>query len=106
MREQPKTRHGREKELEADDPLALVMTPVSGGDLQLMATCLIEEFARMGLKEAEILALFRQPIYQTHALYRAWGEGRVRDLVRQVLARTGRTCVSVTVLPHIGGDDA
>lgn len=97
---------GRHKEAEPDDPLHLVMTPVPSGDPELMATCLTEEFARLGMDEEEILGLFRQPVYRTHALYRHWGETRVRNLIRKVLARTGRLQVSVTVLHRIGGGDA
>ncbi len=105
MSNEVKLPHGREKEPEADDPMDLVMNPVPGGDPELMATCLIEEYARLGMGEEEILALFKQPVYQTHALYRERGEAWVRNLIRKVLARTGRMRVSVTVLHHIGGCD-
>ncbi|MFQ5737721.1 MAG: hypothetical protein ACE5JX_01810 [Acidobacteriota bacterium] len=97
---------GRDREPEADDPLELAMTRVSGGDPELMATCLIEEYARMGMEAEEILGLFSQPIYQTHALYQERGETWVRDLVRKVLARCGRMRVSVKVFHDIGGCDA
>lgn len=106
MSEERKIPHGRDKELEADDPNELVMTPVAGGDPEIMATCIIEEYARLGMDEEEILGLFRQPVYQTHALYLERGETWVRDLIRRVLARTGRTRVSVTLFHHIGGCDA
>jgi hypothetical protein len=101
-----KIRHGRDKDPEPDDPTELMMVPVPGGDPVLMATCLIEEYARMGMGEKEILALFSRPTYQTHALYLERGEAWVRNLIRDVLARTGRMRVSVTVLHQIGGDDA
>ncbi len=80
--------------------------PVSAGDPEAMATCIIEEYARMGMEEKEILELFRQPIYQTHALYLERGEAWICDLIRKVLARTGRMRVSVKVSHHIGGCDA
>ena len=105
MSKEPKLRHGRDREPEADDPMELRMVPVPGGDPVFMATCLIEEYARLGLDDEAILALFRQPIYQTHALYEERGEAWVRNLIRGVLARTGRLRVSVTVLHHIGGGD-
>jgi hypothetical protein len=101
-----KSKHGWAKEPEPDDPTELVMVPVPGGDPVLMATCLVEEYARIGMKEEEILALFSRPTYQTHALYLERGEEWVRNLIRSVLARTGRMRVSVTVLHHIGGCDA
>ena len=105
MSKESNRRHGRDKEPEADDPMELRMVPVPGGDPVFMATCLIEEYARLGLDDEAILALFRQPIYQTHALYEERGETWVRNLIRGVLARTGRLRVSVTVLHHIGGGD-
>lgn len=106
MSKETNVRHGRDKEPEAGDPMELRMVPVPGGDPVLMATCLIEEYARLGLDDEAILSLFRQPIYQTHALYRERGEAWLRELIQSVLARTGRLRASVTVLHHIGGDDA
>ncbi len=98
---------GLDKKPEADDPMELVAIPVPGGDPQVMATCIIEEYAHMGMGEAEILRLFQQPIYKTHALYRERGEAWVRDLIRDVLGRTHRMQVSVTEFHHIGehGED-
>lgn len=106
MSDETKLPHGREKEAEADDPMDLVLNPVPGGDPELMATCLVEEFARLGMGEEEIFGLFSQPHYQTHALYRERGAAWVRRLIRTVLARSGRMRVSVTVLHQIGGCDA
>ncbi len=87
--------------------MALLATPVPGGDPEVMAACLVEEYARMGMDEQEILGLFQQPVYQTHALYRERGEVWVRDLIRDVLRRTGRMRVSLTEFHHIevDGDD-
>jgi hypothetical protein len=104
--EKPKGITGRDKQLEADDPTQLVGVPVPGGDPEVMATCLVEEYARIGMDEPEILKLFQQPVYQTHALYRERGEEWVRNLIREVLRRTGRMKVSVTELHHIGEDNA
>ena len=106
MSEEPGTRHGRDKEPEGDDPMELVMVSLPGGDRELMATCLIEEYARWGMGEEEIFALFRQPIYQTHSLYQERGEDWVRTHIRNILGRTGRTRVSVEVFHHIGDSDA
>jgi hypothetical protein len=98
--------HGRAKEPEADDPMELVMVSLPAGDPELMATCLIEEYARLGFNEDEILELFRQPLYHIHFLYCEKGEAWVRVRIQEVLARTGRMRVSVTVLHQIGGCDA
>lgn len=100
--EKSKPEHGREKQPEADDPMELVLSEVPGGDPEIMATCFIEEYARMGMGEEEILGLFNQPEYRTYALYEKWGESRIRDLIRKTLARTGQTRVSVQVFHHIG----
>jgi len=99
-------RHGRDKEPDLDDPMELVMVPLPGGNPELMATCLIEEYAHLGMGEEEILELFRQPVYCIHFLYREQGEAWIRDRIREVLVRTGRMRVSVTVLHHIGDYDA
>jgi hypothetical protein len=97
---------GRDKEPEADDPFELVMTCVPGGDPELMATCVIEEYARMGMGEEEIVALFRDPIYQIHALYLERGEVWLRSLIEKTVARTGRMRLSVTFTDSQGGCDA
>lgn len=106
MAEQPGIRQGQNKEAEPDDPMELVMTPVPGGDPELMVTCLVEEYAHLGMGEEEILRLFRQPVYATHTFYREYGEKWIRSLIRKVLARSGRLCVSVEVRHHSGGGDA
>jgi len=87
--------HGRDKEPESDDPMELVMSCIPGGDPVVMARCIIEEYALMGMDEDEILELFRQPIYQTHGLYRERGEPWVRELIQSALSQTARRRVSV-----------
>jgi hypothetical protein len=100
--EKAKPAHGRDKQPEVDDPMELVLSEVPGGDPEIMATCFIEEYARMGMGEEEILGLFNQPGYRTYALYEKWGESRMRDLIRKTLARTGQTRVSVQIFHQIG----
>ncbi len=106
MTEEVRRRHGREKEPEADDPMELVIAPVPGGNPELMATCLIEEYAHLGMDEEQILQLFSQPVYATHAFYQEYGEAWVRNLIRRVLARAGRLRVTTTILHQIGGCNA
>jgi hypothetical protein len=86
--------------------MELVMVSLSGGDPELMVTCLIEEYARLGMGETEILELFRRPEYRIHEIYQERGENWIRDRIATVLARTGRMRVSVTVLQQIGDSDA
>jgi len=78
------------KPFEPDDPLALVgvTVPTDDGGLDEMARCLIEEYLREGWEEDRLLALFRNPFYRTpHIIYRARGEGFVRQLIEEVRAR-------------------
>ena len=100
--EKSKPAHGRDKQPEVDDPMELVLSEMPGGDPELMATCFIEECARMGMGEIEILGLFNQPRYRTYALYEKWGEGRIRELIRKTLARTGQARVSVQIFQYVG----
>lgn len=106
MTPKPKIPHGRQKKPEADDPLELVMTAVPGGNSKIMLECLTEEYARMGMGEEEIFRLFSQPCYRTHTLYQAYGELRIRNLIREVLGRVGRMRISVKISPQKGGADA
>ena len=79
-----------EKPFETGDPFSLEARPIPGGDADLMAASFIEEFARMGLGEAEILDLFRRPDYRaTHLYYRGRGEAATRALIRGTLAHCG-----------------
>ncbi len=101
-----KAAHGRDKQPEADDPMELVMSGVPEGDPEIMATCIIEEYARLGMGEEEILELFSQPVYRTYALYEKWGESRIRELIRRTLSRTGQARISVEIFHHPGQPDA
>ena len=101
MANEPRNVPGRIKPPEEDDPFELVQAWVPGGDPEMMATCLIEEYARLGMGDEEILSLFSRPVYQIHDLYRQWGEARVRNLIHEVISRTGRMRVSVSVLHQI-----
>jgi len=100
--ERPHGPTGQDKPAEPEDPAELVFTSLPGGDPELMASCIVEEYALLGMGEEEILELFRQPFYRIHALYLKNGELWVRNLVRSVLARTPRLRVTVTREPKIG----
>ena len=81
--------HGRDKNLEDDDPYALVAVrfPVPegvDGDREL-ARCFVEEFALMGWSSPRIRELFTQPLY-TGAYEIAVRRGM--DLIDDVLAET------------------
>lgn len=80
--------HGSEKKPERDDPYELVGNTVPGGDIRLMAECLVEEFALLGWEKGAIIQMFHNPFYQAaHLYYKAYGKSGVQNLVDQVLAR-------------------
>ncbi len=81
------------KRAEPDDPMALVCVAMPGGPegeaaFAEMAEALAEEFFRIGYSKARVLKMFRTPFYRmTHAIWRAWGEERVRTLVETIAQR-------------------
>jgi len=77
------------KELEFDDPYAFVAQrfPVPDGVDQdeLMARCIVEEYALMAVPPQKALRLFASPYFSgTHAIYRRRGEAFVRSIIRSV----------------------
>jgi len=85
------------KAFEPDDPMVLVGVVVDAGAdaADEMARCLVEEYLRAGWDEARLLALFRNPFYQTlHGIYRARGEEAIRTLIAEVAASWGVWAVS------------
>jgi hypothetical protein len=55
-----------------------------------MAAAIADEYARMGTGRAELMALFRDPVYlATHALWRARGEAAIARLVDEAVRRWG-----------------
>ncbi|MBI3327789.1 MAG: hypothetical protein HYZ81_13945 [Nitrospinae bacterium] len=72
-----------------DDPFELVGMVLPGEQdaeaVALMGRGFIEEFVQMGWDATQTLLLFRDPFYRgPHAVYRARGEGFVRQLLSQV----------------------
>ena len=81
--------HPKDRAMEADDPMLLNAQQIDG-DPEVMLTCLVEEFARMGSSSEEILAMFDNPFFQaTAGLKQLYGEEGVRMRVQDVLARCG-----------------
>jgi hypothetical protein len=75
------------------DPMVLVGTMLPAGpDAQVeMAYAFAEEFARIGYREPQILALFRRPFYAgAHGAYQDLGEEKVSAIVRECLNVWGR----------------
>ncbi|MBZ0129578.1 MAG: hypothetical protein K8F59_10715 [Rhodobacteraceae bacterium] len=70
-----------------DDPMEFVAVPLPGGDPDLMAECLIEEFLLMGWSRQRLMTLFTRPVFQaTHRIYLDRGEAHVRGLIDRVCA--------------------
>ncbi len=81
------------KPAEPDDPMALMgvaMPTGPNGDeaMATMAESLADEFLRMGYSQEQVMQMFRDPFFRmTHAIWRAWGEERVRAVVNTVARR-------------------
>ena len=87
------------------DPNILVGVVLPAGEeaMQDMAYVFAEEFARMGLDEAAILDLFRNPFYGgAYQAYRALGAGAVRAIVSECVAVWGRAAGQIHDAP--GGE--
>ena len=77
-----------------EDPMGLVGMVVPGepGQLEAMAECFVEEYARMGWDEPRLMTLFVSPMFlATHRIYRLKGEEYVRELIRITCAKWGVT---------------
>ncbi len=73
-----------EKQFEGDDPMELVGVEVSC-DEDLAAESFIDEFLRLGMSDAEVLELFRNPFYRaTHRIFRSRGEAFVAALIARI----------------------
>ena len=81
-------------EFDLEDPLELngVALLTDEDTTNAMCECFIEEFMRMGYQPAQILALFRNPQYLAlNRIIESRGEQFVRDRIREVFARWGRS---------------
>ena len=79
-----------EKEFDPEDPHSLEAQALPGGDPEVMAVSLIEEFARMGFDRERVFYLFENPVYQaTYGLLQLWGAEKTRALIDKTLARCG-----------------
>lgn len=91
--------HPKDRPAELADPYQLIAGGVEGDPL-LMLDCIVEEYARMGADEAQILGLFEDPMFlATHGLHGLLGAANTRERVRRTLSRCGVLRFSQTVLP-------
>ncbi len=78
-----------DKDVELEDPYAFVAHrfPVPEGIDQdeLMARCIVEEYALLAMPPAQALRMFTSPYFAgTHAIYRRRGEAFIRSIIRSV----------------------
>ena len=84
--------HPKERPAEPADPFQMMAGGVEGDPL-LMLDCVVEEYARMGANEEQILRLFDDPEFlATHGLRGLLGVQATHDRVREVLSRFGTRC--------------
>ena len=81
--------HPKDRPMEAEDPLQLNALELDG-DPDVLLTCIVEEFARMGWDAEMILRNFSQPEFQgPYRLLKRLGPEGARERVEQILARCG-----------------
>jgi hypothetical protein len=89
--------HPATREVESDDPMEIVATPVAG-DVDMMLECIVQEFAWMGWDEEQMWRLFCSADYPALAgLREALGDDELRCRLRTVLTRQGAFRVSETI---------
>ena len=91
--------HPKDRPAEPADPFQMFAGGVEG-DPELMLTCLVEEYARMGYDEDRLVALFNDAEFlATHGLRKLFGADETRERVLAVLGRCGVLRVTSHVLP-------
>lgn len=81
--------HPATRPVEPDDPMTLHGAEVEG-DPELMLAMVVEEFARLGFGEEELLQMFRNPFYRAaHGLWLHFGDDGACQRVRATLRRCG-----------------
>jgi hypothetical protein len=86
-----------QKDFEPDDPMGLVAVDVPAGEPDLMAECLVEEYVRLGMSDAQLVAIFKNPFFAgAHALYRARGEEHLKSVIARVRCQWGQPRFTTT----------
>lgn len=86
---------------EPDDPTVLVGVSLPGGDPDLMAECLVDEYARLGLGDEALLRIFRNPTFTAaYAIWRQRGDPYVRALIARARQRWGQPRFTVREAPR------
>lgn len=91
--------HPKERPAEPEDPFQMFAAGVEG-DPELMLTCLVEEYSRLGYDAEQLVSLFSDPMFlATHGLRDLFGPEGTRERVLAVLARCGVLRVTAHALP-------
>jgi hypothetical protein len=81
--------HPKDRPMEVEDPLELHGVELDG-DTDVLFTCLVEEFARIGWDTETILRTFAQSEYQgPYRLMRSIGADAARQRIEQIVSRCG-----------------
>jgi hypothetical protein len=81
--------HPASREILSDDPMEMHACEIPG-DPDLMLRLVVEEYARIGLSAADILALAMNPNYTAfYGLRRRFGDEEFRRRVTNIIARCG-----------------
>jgi hypothetical protein len=97
--------HPATREVESDDPMEIVATPVAG-DVDMMLECIVQEFAWMGWDEEQMWRLFGSADYPVLAgLRAALGDVELRRRLCTVLTRQGAFRVSETIIEETDPDE-
>lgn len=81
--------HPLTRDVELEDPLELIATPVQG-DPDVMVECIVQEFAWMGWDTEQLMNLFTSPAYPVlNQLLAYYGEAEIRRRIEAFLGRVG-----------------
>lgn len=97
--------HPTTREVEADDPMELI-AEAPPGDPDVMLTCVVQEFAGLGLDADQLLDLFRSPDYPAlNQLLALFGPATIRWRIDELLSRSGTFRVREVIAADPDPDD-
>lgn len=89
--------HPATREVEADDPMELI-AEAPPGDPDVMLTCVVQEFAGLGLDADEVFGMFHSPEYPAlNQLLAQFGPAEVYRRIDELLSRSGVFRVRATI---------
>jgi hypothetical protein len=80
--------HGRDKELEQDDPMELHAVGIPGGNEEAQVRAFIEEYLSMGMSQDGVLEIFKNPFYYgVHHLYQKIGDRMIISIIEDCFSK-------------------